>query len=195
MMSNKVYIIHESAIVQVGLAEILRRNFKCIVKEYYTFESFIVSEANYITKSILLTEHKIANSDKYLDFIDEAGNVKSLSIINNDQNFQKNTHSILLYSSPNQIYKQVKELLVEHEPDFRAEEGLTKREIDVLKLVALGFSNKEIADKLFISTHTVMSHRKNMTEKLGIKSISGLTVYAIINNHIDTTNLNIKDLI
>ncbi len=74
-------------------------------------------------------------------------------------------------------------------------EGLSDRELDVLKLVAVGFSNKEIAEKLFISIHTVMSHRKNITEKLGIKSISGLTVYAIINNHLDTTNLNIKDLI
>lgn len=80
----------------------------------------------------------------------------------------------------------------EKEPN---KEGLTAREVDVLRLVALGHSNKDIADKLCISTHTVMSHRKNITEKLGIKSISGLTVYAILNDHIDTTNLNIADLI
>jgi DNA-binding NarL/FixJ family response regulator len=82
-------------------------------------------------------------------------------------------------------------------PDVSEDENdeLSNREIEVLKLVALGFANKEIAEKLFISTHKVMSHRKNMTEKLGIKSISGLTVYAIINNYIDTTNLDIKDLI
>src|SRR5690606_28213921 len=62
----------------------------------------------------------------------------------------------------------------------RAQENdeLTSREKEVLKLVALGFSNKAIAEKLFISIHTVITHRKNITEKTGIKSISGLTVYS-----------------
>lgn len=62
------------------------------------------------------------------------------------------------------------------------EESLSIRETDVLKQVALGFTNKEIAERLFISQHTVITHRKNITQKLGIKTISGLTVYAILNN-------------
>ena len=59
---------------------------------------------------------------------------------------------------------------------------LSEREVEVLKAVAQGYANKEIADKLFISTNTVITHRKNITEKLGIKTIAGLTVYAIMNN-------------
>lgn len=59
---------------------------------------------------------------------------------------------------------------------------LTEREMDVLRHVALGLSNKEMADKLFISANTVITHRKNITDKLGIKTIPGLTVYAIMNN-------------
>ena len=62
---------------------------------------------------------------------------------------------------------------------------LSDREIDVLKLVAQGYSNKEIADKLYISINTVITHRKNVTEKLGIKTIAGLTVYAMMNNIIN----------
>lgn len=58
---------------------------------------------------------------------------------------------------------------------------LSEREIDVLKLLSQGNSNKQIADKLNISTHTVISHRKNIIQKTGIKSISGLTIYAVIN--------------
>lgn len=61
------------------------------------------------------------------------------------------------------------------------EEELSPREKLVLKHVALGKTNKEIADSMFISTHTVISHRKNITKKLGIKTVSGLTVYAILN--------------
>lgn len=61
-------------------------------------------------------------------------------------------------------------------------ELLSEREVDVLKTVALGYSNKEIAEKLFISINTVISHRKNITEKLGIKTIAGLTVYAVMHD-------------
>ncbi|MFP4619772.1 MAG: response regulator transcription factor [Bacteroidales bacterium] len=59
---------------------------------------------------------------------------------------------------------------------------LSTREKEVLKQVAMGYTNQEIADKLHISKHTVISHRKNLTSKLGIKTVSGLTVYAILNN-------------
>jgi len=56
---------------------------------------------------------------------------------------------------------------------------LSEREKDVLIELINGLSNKEIANKLFISTHTVASHRKNIVSKTGIKSLSGLTIYAI----------------
>jgi len=59
---------------------------------------------------------------------------------------------------------------------------LSERETEVLKQVAQGYTNQQIADRLFISKHTVISHRKNITSKLGIKSVSGLTVYAVLNN-------------
>lgn len=60
-------------------------------------------------------------------------------------------------------------------------EPLSDREIDVLKLLVQGLLNKEIADKLNISIHTVISHRKNITQKTGIKTQAGLTIYAISN--------------
>ena len=66
---------------------------------------------------------------------------------------------------------------------------LSKREIDVLIAVAKGMMNKEIADQMNISIHTVISHRKNITRKTGIKSVSGLTVYALLNNLIDETEV------
>ncbi len=67
---------------------------------------------------------------------------------------------------------------------------LTDREKDVLQKVALGKTNKEVAKELFISTHTVISHRKNITRKLGIKTVSGLTVYAILNQLIKLEDIS-----
>ena len=67
-------------------------------------------------------------------------------------------------------------------------ENLSDREIDVLKLVVNGNANKEIADKLNISINTVISHRKNISHKTGIKSVSGLTIYAVVNNYISVDN-------
>ena len=58
---------------------------------------------------------------------------------------------------------------------------LTNRETDVLKLIIKGLMNKEIADSLNIGIETVISHRKKITSKLGIKTVSGLTMYAMMN--------------
>jgi DNA-binding CsgD family transcriptional regulator len=60
-------------------------------------------------------------------------------------------------------------------------DGLTVRETEVLTLVAQGLLNKEIAEQLGISLHTVISHRKNIASKLGIKTVSGFTMYAAMN--------------
>lgn len=70
--------------------------------------------------------------------------------------------------------------------DKKSNNQLSVREIELLKMVAQGLSNKQIADELFISIHTVITHRKNITSKLGIKSISGLTLYAALNNLVDS---------
>lgn len=66
--------------------------------------------------------------------------------------------------------------------DSTSDKGLSSREVDVLKEVARGLTNKEIADTLNISMNTVMTHRKNITAKLNIKTVSGLTFYALMNN-------------
>ncbi|MDD2256436.1 MAG: helix-turn-helix transcriptional regulator [Bacteroidales bacterium] len=66
---------------------------------------------------------------------------------------------------------------------------LSDREKEIVCGVAKGMSNKEIADELFISIHTVITHRRNISRKLSIHSTAGLTVYAILNNLIDIETL------
>jgi len=77
--------------------------------------------------------------------------------------------------------------------DMKQPELLSKREQEVLGLVAQGLMNKEIADKLSISLTTVISHRKNLSVKLGIHSLAGLTVYAYTNGYLDLNILTNED--
>lgn len=83
------------------------------------------------------------------------------------------------------IVERLQELLHTCEPAVTTVAAdLSPREIEVLKLVVAGFINKEIAEQLNISFHTVLSHRKNISAKLGIKSVSGLSVYAMMNGYL-----------
>ncbi len=68
-------------------------------------------------------------------------------------------------------------------------EELSAREKEILVSVAQGLLNKEIADRHNISINTVITHRKNITRKIGIKTVAGLTAYAILNNLIDINSI------
>ena len=68
-------------------------------------------------------------------------------------------------------------------------EELSAREKEILVCVAKGMLNKEIADQENISIYTVITHRKNITRKTGIKTVAGLTVYALLNNLIDINTI------
>jgi DNA-binding CsgD family transcriptional regulator len=104
---------------------------------------------------------------------------------------------INLFDTPALICYKVNEILnsflLDQNKDTDTE--LTRREIEVLQMVTKGHSNKEIADLLFVSVHTVISHRKNISEKTGIKSASGLTMYAILKKIIDVSEINPDELI
>lgn len=99
---------------------------------------------------------------------------------------------INIYDSAQQLQRKLSAAF-EQEPSnpYSDSHDLSERERDVLILVARGKANKEIADELNISIHTVMSHRKNITHKTGIKSVAGLTVYALLNNLLDQADVTL----
>lgn len=72
---------------------------------------------------------------------------------------------------------------------MREPNGLSAREVEVLVLIVRGLINKEIAERLNISLTTVISHRKNIMEKLNIRSVSGLTIYAVMNGYIEADRI------
>jgi DNA-binding CsgD family transcriptional regulator len=97
---------------------------------------------------------------------------------------------ISIFSTEEELLRTLREAHdtpVQH--NYSESHDLSDRERDVLVLVAKGYTNKEIAQELFISPHTVISHRKNIVHKTGIRSVAGLTVYAVLNKLIDSEML------
>lgn len=66
---------------------------------------------------------------------------------------------------------------------------LSNREIEVLSLIVQGYINKEIAAQLNISLTTVITHRKNIMDKLGMRSVSALTIYAVMHGYVDINSI------
>jgi len=124
------------------------------------------------------------------DFIDSipVNDYKLRYLIKHDKKSEGD--GILNILNPKEVLvSQVQKDLEQFKSKKANDDELSGREIAVLALVAEGKTNKEIADQLYISVHTVMTHRKNITQKLGIKTVSGLTMYAIIHNIVETASI------
>jgi len=74
-------------------------------------------------------------------------------------------------------------------PQTLQQKILTDREIEVMALIVQGYINKEIADRLNIGLATVVTHRKNIMDKLGMKSVSALTIYAVMHGYVDINKI------
>ena len=98
--------------------------------------------------------------------------------------------AISLYDDSVGILKKIHSADDSRQPDVASDgDELSAREKEILVCVAQGMLNKEIADKFSLSIYTVITHRKNITRKTGIKTVAGLTVYAILNNLIDINSV------
>jgi len=198
-MDNKLFIIHSSEVIRVGLFHLIQSQFDIdlvLVKDSQEFKNY-----QSITNSriLLLIDSQLDQQsiDSTLNSLDQSNSVNTVLIgdrMDKDMCTESCHCCLSIADSKSIIYDLIESHLVvgNGEEDLKTSTSLTEREIEVVKLVANGKTNKEIADKLFISIHTVISHRKNITEKLGIKSISGLTVYAILNNLIDATSIDLE---
>ena len=97
-----------------------------------------------------------------------------------------------LNDDPVLIVRKLRESLDSRQDNSETEEyDLSAREKEILVCVAKGMLNKEIADACNLSIHTVITHRKNITRKTGIKTVAGLTVYALLNNLIDSSSIDL----
>ena len=102
---------------------------------------------------------------------------------------------ISLYHDFDEIKLKLEALLHapdEEEPDEDETQNLSSREKEIVICVVKGMTNREIADRLCISTHTVITHRRNIARKLQIHTASGLTIYAIVNKLVELSEISVK---
>ena len=106
----------------------------------------------------------------------------------------KYDESISIFDDLETLSKKIAGLLnvVSEEEEMDNQDTLSQREKEIVICVVKGMTNKEIAEKLFLSIHTVITHRRNISKKLQIHSAAGLTIYAIVNKLV--TLSDVKDL-
>lgn len=90
-----------------------------------------------------------------------------------------------------EIRKKLMECFQVESEDGEEKECLSLREKEIITHVVKGMTNQEIADKLYLSIHTVMTHRRNIAKKLQIHSATGLTIYAIVNKLVDLKEIKL----
>lgn len=108
-----------------------------------------------------------------------------------DVNLLKNFDGeISLFDNIEQINSKLHQLFTTEDVANSDDYGnLTPREREIIIAVVKGMTNKEIADSLSLSAHTVISHRRNIARKLEIHSTAGLTIYAIVNKLVDISDV------
>ncbi len=100
---------------------------------------------------------------------------------------------VSLYDEPEKLKETIIHLL-HMKPEENEREALSQREREIIICVVKGMTNKEIAEKLYLSVHTVITHRRNIARKLQIHSPAGLTIYAIVNKLVELSDIKTDHL-
>jgi len=198
--SLKIAIILPDALQRVGLRSILADYFLPVEISFFSsYNIFIPSEKDFFDFYFITPDIFVVHSDFFLQ-----KRTKTICVINEGipplskeglyspslgeiegANSQFSTKVLQSNLSQEEIVEKLRAIFQEtagRESTYSVNgKELSAREKDVLRLVVMGLINKEIADTLYISLNTVLTHRKNITSKLGIKTIPGLTFYAITN--------------
>lgn len=199
MMNHQpeIAIVEANTLTSLGLKTILERMIPmAVIRTFHSFGELTDDTpdmyAHYFISAQIYVEHNAF-------FLPRKR--KTIVLAGDSHQFQLSGVPILnIYQAEEQLVKDILKLHqhahhdgypVKNMPPTPPTTGheLSAREIEVLVLITKGLINKEIADKLNIGLTTVITHRKNITEKLGIKSVSGLTIYAVMNGYVEADRI------
>lgn len=196
MSKPKLAIVENNTLAAMGLKQLLETAMPFAeIKSFGTFGEFQASNISQFMHYFVSMQIVLANR---LFFLDHKHKTIVLTASNDPNSQMDDFHCICVNVSEHMLIKELISLQKmghphgEHLPHPEAankEKLLSDREIEVLSLIAQGKINKEIADQLCIGLTTVITHRKNIQEKLGLKSVSSLTIYAVTHGLVDINRI------
>ena len=192
----KVAVVDANTLAVLGMKQILQNVMPIMTVD--TFGSFSELESNtpdqyahYFVAMDIVVTHRIF-------FLERQRKTIVLTLSLNDTSQLHDFHSLCINQPENQLVRQLLTLQqhAHHDgrnlppmPNILQQKILSDREIEVMSLIAQGLINKEIADRLNIGLSTVITHRKNIMDKLGMKSVSALTIYAVMHGYVDINKI------
>lgn len=192
----KIAIVDANTLAALGLKQILQNVIPIMTAD--TFGSFAELMANepdgymhyFVAMNIVLQERPFFQERRRKTIV--------LSLQLEDTAQLSEFHSLCINQPEPLLIRQIL-MLAQHAhgkgehlppmPQVLQQKILSDREIQVMSLIVQGYINKEIADQLHIGLSTVITHRKNIMEKLGIKSVSALTIYAVMHGYVDINKI------
>jgi Response regulator containing a CheY-like receiver domain and an HTH DNA-binding domain len=196
MKANKIAIADPSPIVIAGLSALLRELSDCEVVLQSDDMHTVETRLRILRPDVLIINPAMIDFSKrrmvrsqYEDLPD----MHLVALVSSyvESQILKQFHGVIeLNDDKQRIKSTLQQVTVKQTGDAEMDSSmLSDREKDVLICLAKGQKNNEIAENLHISTHTVITHRKNIVRKTGIKSVSALTVYAILNNLLEQKDI------
>lgn len=194
-MIPEIAIVEQNTLTALGLQTIIEELLpKAIIRVFPSFERLVDDTPDMYAHYLVSAQIYFAHTAFFLE-----RKTKTIVLSGGEQPTLNGIHTLNIHLPQDKLVKDIMALRSSgHDgaqrpassyPQHDTEHDLSPREIEVLILITKGFINKEIADKLSISLTTVISHRKNITEKLGIKSASGLAVYAVMHGYIEADSI------
>ena len=200
MNRPKIAIIDANTLATLGLKQILQTVMPIMTVD--TFGSFTELEANHPEQyfHFFVSMHIVLENMSF--FLDHRRKTIVLSTLNSQLSTPNSPlshfHSLCINVPESELVRSLL-MLEQHAhghgqnlppmPKVLQQKILSDREIEVMSLIVQGFINKEIADKLNIGLSTVITHRKNIMDKLGLKSVSALTIYAVTHGYVDINTI------
>ena len=192
----KIAIIDSNTLSLLGLKQLLLNVLPIMTID--TYGSFAELESNdpeqyfhyFVSMNIVISNRTFFSERRRKTIV--------LTLSLNDTSQLSEFHSLCINQPEQQLVRSLL-MLEQHAhaegrnlppmPRVLQQKILSDREIEVMALIVQGYINKEIANQLNISLSTVITHRKNIMDKLGMKSVSALTIYAVMHGYVDINKI------